>query len=251
MLRDADIREPLFDFLDELYGKNRIIEEKTIGKSRADVVMVTEDAIYGLEIKSDADSYTRLARQVKDYDRFYDYNYVVVGTTHALHIEEHVPQHWGIITVEEVDGDADFYVLRQPEANEKVNLKLQMQLLWRPELAVIQLQNDMPKYKDKSKDFVIEKIIERTTFPEGKKGAIELGKLKRQISNVLFERDYHNISLVLAEYRKGELQKRIDSENDPEAKARLMEELEQKRSRAAKTSGFSRKRRRRRKRRTL
>ena len=82
MLHDKDIREPLFDFLDETYGKIRIIEEKTMGKSRADVVMVTEDALYGIEIKSDADTYVRLASQVKDYDKYYDFNFVVVGTSH-------------------------------------------------------------------------------------------------------------------------------------------------------------------------
>ena len=38
MLRDKDIREPLFDFLDERYGKNRIIEEKTMGRSRATIL---------------------------------------------------------------------------------------------------------------------------------------------------------------------------------------------------------------------
>ena len=43
MLKDKDIREPLFDFLEEQYGKTRIIEEKTMGKSRADVVMVLEE----------------------------------------------------------------------------------------------------------------------------------------------------------------------------------------------------------------
>lgn len=68
MLHDKDIREPLFDYMDEFYGKNRIIEEKTMGKSRADVVMVTQDAFYGIKIKSDADTYARLSRQVKDYD---------------------------------------------------------------------------------------------------------------------------------------------------------------------------------------
>lgn len=38
-LCDADIREPLFDFLEEYYGKIRIIEEKQIGRSRADIVL--------------------------------------------------------------------------------------------------------------------------------------------------------------------------------------------------------------------
>ena len=71
-----------------------------MGKSRADIVMVTPEYLYGIEIKSDADTYARLARQVKDYDSYYDYNIVVVGSSHALHIEEHVPDYWGIITIE-------------------------------------------------------------------------------------------------------------------------------------------------------
>ena len=31
MLLDKDIREPLFEFLEERYGKVRILEEKTVG----------------------------------------------------------------------------------------------------------------------------------------------------------------------------------------------------------------------------
>ena len=50
-IRDKDIREALFDFLETEYGKIRIIEEKTMGRSRADVVMVTEDALFGLEMR--------------------------------------------------------------------------------------------------------------------------------------------------------------------------------------------------------
>ena len=96
LLHDNDIREPLFDFLEETYGKVRIIEEKVMGDSRADVVMITEKALVGIEIKSDADTYARLARQVKDYDRYFDMNICVVGTKHAVHIREHVPEYWGI-----------------------------------------------------------------------------------------------------------------------------------------------------------
>ena len=102
MLRDKDIREPLFDFLEEMYGKIRILEEKQIGKSRADIVMVL------------------------------------------------------------------------------------------PELAHIQELNDMPKYKEKSKQFVIDKIAEK--IPE------EI--LSKQISDALFERDYNEIEHVIQEFKK-------------------------------------------------
>ena len=123
LIHDKDIREPLFDFLEETYGKIRIFEEKMMGRSRADVVMVMDNAICGLEIKSDADSYARLSRQIKDYDKFYDYNIAVVGTKHAGSIKEHIPEWWGVITVEEVDGILDFYFYRKPQKNPKVDKK--------------------------------------------------------------------------------------------------------------------------------
>jgi hypothetical protein len=192
MLKDRDIREGLFDFLEDKYGKIRIFEEKTIGRTRADVVMVTRDAIYGIEIKSDADTYVRLKRQIKDYNRFYDMNYVVVGTSHAMHITEHVPEFWGIITVEEVDGILDFYVLRHPTTNPLIELPMKLSILWRPELAHIQEINEMPKYKDKSKAFVIDKILAK--IPD------EL--LRVQICEELFQRDYDSIGEVIKEYRR-------------------------------------------------
>lgn len=191
MLYDKDIREPLFDFLEEAFGKNRILEEKRMGKSRADVVMVTPDALYGIEIKSDADTYARLERQVRDYNQFYDYNYVVAGTKHALHIKDHVPEFWGIITAEQTEAGVDFYVMQKPQKNPKRKMAKKLTLLWRPELAHIQEINQMPKYKEKSKQFVMEKILLKV--PE------EI--LQLQISEELFERDYNEIAAVIQEYR--------------------------------------------------
>lgn len=191
MLYDKDIREPLFEYLEEIYGKIRILEEKKTGKARADVVMVTPDALCGIEIKSDADTYTRLERQVREYDRFYDYNYVAVGTRHALHIREHVPDWWGVITVELEEGAPDFYMLRRPSPNPGMDWEKKISILWRPELAHIQELNGMPRYREKSKRFVAEKILR--TVPE------EL--LRRQVSEELFQRDYHKIPEIIAQYR--------------------------------------------------
>lgn len=221
-LHDKDIREPLFDFLELTYGKIRIFEEKTMGKSRADVLMVTSADLYGIEIKSDADTYVRLASQVKDYDKYYDYNYVVVGSSHGLSIPEHVPKYWGIITVEALDNSFDFYVLREPQKNPKVKWKRKIEILWRPELAQLQEWNQMPKYKEKSKAFVREKILERL-----ENGKIEEQTLKEQFSDILFERDYSKISEVLKEYKINELNKKIENSNNPLKQA----ELETKRKR--------------------
>ncbi len=234
MLHDKDIREPLFDFLEETYGKIRIIEEKTMGKSRADVVMVTEDDLVGIEIKSDADTYARLSGQVKDYDKYYDRNIVVVGSTHALHIKEHVPEHWGVITVESVDDELDFYILRTPNTNPKLKLENKLKILWRPELFELQQRYKMPKYKEKSKDFVITRIAEKV--PD----VISKEQLNEDISDILFERDYTSIGETLKEYRKGELQKAIEAETDPQKKLEYMV------AQAEKRIGFPGKKRRRR-----
>lgn len=120
-----------------------------------------------------------------------------MGSSHARHIGEHVPKYWGIITVEEIDGIPDYYILRKPEINPKVKWKNKIKILWRPELAKLQEWNKMPKYTARSKEFVQKKIIERIPdkIPE------EL--IREQISYLLFERDYNTISEMIDSYKKG------------------------------------------------
>ncbi len=185
-MKDKDIREPLFEYLEEQYGKVRILEEKTMGRSRADVVMICDDFICGIEIKSDSDTYTRLERQVKDYDLYFEYNIVAVGASHGEHIAEHVPDWWGIITVEEVEGKADIYCLRKPQINPRVKryynalIKRQLSFLWRPELTVLMTKNGFPRYPGKSKKYIIDYLAQN----------VEEDVLLKQICETLFERDY-------------------------------------------------------------
>lgn len=191
-LKDPDIREPLFDFLEEKYGQIRILEEKQIGRSRADILMITPDSIFGIEIKSDADTYARLKSQIRDYDRYCDYNYIAAGTSHAQHIAEHVPDWWGIITVEMADGMMDFYVMREPKQNPKVKTAGKLALLWRPELARIQDRCRMPAYRQKSKKFVQQKILEKLSEE----------MINSEIITELMERDYTLIEGEIETFRK-------------------------------------------------
>ena len=161
------------------------------GSARADAVMVTMDKLYGIEIKSDADTYARLDNQVKYYNWYFDYNYVAVGVSHAAHIGEHVPDWWGILTVEKVGDIVDIYEMREPKLNPKRKMTRKITLLWRPELVRIQKRNHLPAYKEKSKKFVQDKILEK--IPED--------QLHREISRELFERDYTLIEEELEEYK--------------------------------------------------
>ena len=193
MLHDRDIREPLFAFLEQRYGKIRILEEKTMGRSRADIVMVTPGQICGIEIKSDADGYTRLARQIRDYDRYFDRNFCAVGVSHAAHIEEHLPPYWGIITAEQTgDGGLDFYMMRRPRPNPNADIRLKLTLLWRPEVTHILERCHLPTLKTVSKARSRERLLE--WVPEA--------LLHRLISDELFERDYTLIAEEIDRYRK-------------------------------------------------
>ena len=193
VLHDKDIREPLFDFLEETYGKVRILEEKQIGSVRSDIVMITPEFLYGIEIKSDADTYARLEKQVKYYNWYYDRNIIVVGSSHAAHITEHVPKWWGIITVDsDGNGAPDFYILRDPSENPRVKDKRKITILWRPELNRLLEKNHLPKYREKSKEFVQEKLLEK----------VPKEVLWPQAYEELFERDYNTIGKEIAAFKK-------------------------------------------------
>lgn len=175
-MKDIDIREVLFDYLDETYGRIRILEEKVIYGSRADAIGIIEDLIIGFEIKSDSDSYQRLRSQIKDYEKYCDKCYLVVGKKHEIHAKEHVPSYWGIIVADE-NG-----VTLQREALEcpKVKIKYQLDMLWRREIDDMVLSLSYPAYKSYSKAKVMERILEKT----------DKAVLKHLITEILFDRDY-------------------------------------------------------------
>lgn len=179
-LYDKDIREPMFDYLEEQFGKTRIFEEKIIGRSRADIIMLTDESIIGIEIKSDRDTYDRLKKQVRNYNKYCDYNYIAIGKTHEKHVEKHVPKEWGIFVVAMEEDGILVSEKRVAMMNPKMKKDAQVTMLWRPELQHILERNHLPKYKQKSKKFVQQKLIEKLEWQE----------LKQQMCDEMFERDY-------------------------------------------------------------
>ncbi len=188
---DKDIREPLFDYLEERFGKCRMFEEKRMGRSRADIIMVLEDRLVGLEIKSDADTYDRLKRQAADYNKYCDCNYIVVGKSHSRHVAEHVAKCWGILCVFDKGGRIYVEELREAGDNPKCRLERQLDWMWRPELNHILELNSLPRYKRQSKQFVQNKLLER----------VDKKLLKRQMCDELFERDYTLWDEMMEEYK--------------------------------------------------
>ncbi len=177
-LDDPAMREILFDTIEQPYERRglpyRIYEELVIGKSRADAILVTEDSIVGFEIKSDRDRLDRLEKQVKNYERFCDYCYIVTGLHYIDRIEEEVPEHWGIYDIlEDEDGGLHIEILREAKRNPKerptTKLKNQMNLLWRLELMEIIYNHGIRGYSKRNKHKLRDLIVEKLGKEESKR----------------------------------------------------------------------------------
>lgn len=179
-LYDKDMREALFSYFEEKENKIRFIEEHNMGKSRADVIMICENEIVGFELKSDKDSLVRLKRQIPDYDRFYDRNYIVVGEHYADKISEHLPQHWGIIRVSEDNGNIIAVEIRKAFKNEKHVIKNQMLFLWREELVRIIKRNKLGGVSARNKKKLCDMIY----------NGLDVDTVRREMIYELMEREY-------------------------------------------------------------
>ena len=108
---------------------------------------------------------------------------------------EHVPDWWGILIAEEEKGNIKITLMREPETNPKCKQLHQIKWLWRTELNHLLEKNKLPKYAQKSKKFVQNKLRENEE-PE---------PLQIQMIEELFERDYEKWK---PEYEKYKSEKR-------------------------------------------
>ena len=165
-LNDKDIRKVIYDSFSGSRAETRILEEFPMGDSRADMLLVTKTKLIGLEIKSDRDSFLRLARQVRDYEKFFDTNYLVVGTYHVDEALRTVPAHWGIYEVyESTNGGYVMECVRGASMALKDNTEEKLYLLWRNELMRIVRDYRLAKGNLQRKDKMISKITRGLTVP--------------------------------------------------------------------------------------
>ncbi len=174
-MNDKSIRKILIAYLQSLNDEIRIYQEKSIGNSICDV-MVVADSLTGYEIKSDLDNYSRLDEQVRQYSRFFDYNYIVVSRKHLQSAETKVPGDWGIICI----FDDNVAVIRKAKINNKVSRRRQLSILWKIELKNLLIKNEMPLFAQKEKGYIADKIAT----------SVESHLLGKQIAQELMDRDY-------------------------------------------------------------
>ena len=111
-----------------------LVEELGVehGAARIDVAAIG-NCVHGFEIKADADSLVRLARQMNHYEKLVDFAYLVCTERHSQAAIGMLPAHWGLILATCVAGRIEFAVRRPATKNTLRSAESLARLLWRGE----------------------------------------------------------------------------------------------------------------------
>ncbi len=137
--RDYQIREALHSKKLMKYHEDantRVVDELGLyhGSARADIATIN-GILQGFEIKSDADTLTRLPLQIEAYDSIFDKSTLVVGEKLYKQAIEKLPKHWGVIVAKLTQkGTVRFSTDRAPTKNKNVDPLSLVRLLWKDEV---------------------------------------------------------------------------------------------------------------------
>lgn len=104
------------------------------GTSIVDIAASTPKSIEGFEIKSAQDSLYRLPRQIKYYDKVFDFISIITEKDHLEECKKIIPLYWGIILAEENGDDVKFLEIRAPSINTNNDDYSMSLLLWKKEI---------------------------------------------------------------------------------------------------------------------
>lgn len=139
---DREVRQALHSrVLREHHGQPNtlVLDELGLrhGTVRVDIAVVN-GFLHGYEIKSDADTLTRLPTQVDVYSKVLDRATLVVGERHVEKAKLCVPEWWGIkVVCSGPRGGIDFETARSIQMNPAIDPLALAELLWRDELVAL------------------------------------------------------------------------------------------------------------------
>jgi hypothetical protein len=140
LLRDTDIRMAAKALLlahAQSFPDTRIVEEFGLshGAARVDIAVINGH-IRGIEIKAEADTLSRLPRQVSAYGRVVDLATLIAAERHIEAAAALLPNWWGIIEARKTRKDrVAFRRLRNERVNRGLDPMSLAQLLWHAEVA--------------------------------------------------------------------------------------------------------------------
>lgn len=130
-IADAVTRKILADAAHDVPGLRRELHV-SMGEGRIDVAAVN-GRLVGYEIKSAADSFARLPRQIDVYGRVVDEAVLVVERRRPDALLERIPWWWGLWSARSDGEGCTLEVVRAPAANPTPQALATAQLLWRDE----------------------------------------------------------------------------------------------------------------------
>jgi hypothetical protein len=183
--KDQNIRKALVKELVLEQAKTghptRIFSEFGInhGGVRADVVTVN-GIIHGYEIKSDADTLSRLPDQAQAYSQVFDKVTLVVGEQHVIEALAVIPSWWGVKLAKGTSsGSVVLTTIRTARKNQKQDKLAISRLLWKQEVIEIleSISSDVG-IRNKRREFAYERL------------ALVMGKaqLQEKVKDKLFNR---------------------------------------------------------------
>lgn len=119
LLRDHDIRLALKNNLSLQSINNQTFDEVslTYQNIRTDVINFNQQLICGYEIKSDSDTLLRLPHQAESYELLTDKNYLVVGKHLYADSLKIIPDNWGIIKADGINGQVQLTKIKTAKIN--------------------------------------------------------------------------------------------------------------------------------------
>src|SRR5690606_29628700 len=116
----------------ELYARKRSIIaafEIKVNTSRIDFLAINGHS-FGYEIKSELDNFSKLEKQIRDYDLVFEYNFLVVDERHFQRASNIIPKNWGLWSYR----DGKCVKRRKADLNLSIDPKVQLALLTKEEL---------------------------------------------------------------------------------------------------------------------
>jgi hypothetical protein len=103
--------------------------EMRVNSSRIDFITINGDT-KSFEIKSSIDNLTKLTKQVSDYEKVFEYNFIAIDKRHLLSAIELLPENYGIYVLEKGK------LIRKKEAklNKLLDSEMQLKLFTKREL---------------------------------------------------------------------------------------------------------------------
>lgn len=155
--------------------------EFNVGNSRLDIGKINGNS-YAYEIKTELDNTSRLEKQIKDYEKIFEFIYVVCHYRHLEQTRKIIPQKVGIKVFDIQDGRVTFEDIRKAKINKSIKKESLLESISSKEYEFIIKKhlnvNEMPLYK-KDKIRLVDKNIKKDNLMQIYKEIIKLRQSKK------------------------------------------------------------------------